>query len=609
MRNTRPRLIALAAASAACGDAVHGSGLTSSASTGSSATTSITSADATALDVTTSTSTSTSTGPDLTGSSGAETTTGDATTGDPGPLRAHDLDEDGAPDTDLAIVACAQDPAWTCLDVQSELVPTGQVVLADTAEACTGSLVGPRLRPIGDHDGDGIAEVMAAYCRGVPPALAVVNAKSASLIGEARAPAPQNTAWIELPRDPQGRRHPVLAPTYGDGENPNGNWGYLCAYRPDLAGDPGCGPGFARVTTWTGPGVFREVGGTLQDLDGDGWDDLNILYHRTQYSVSIATLGLLQALEYDVAAATEPNAPKWFHSGRNYGTHAAVTGDDAQLRVVIVGGAPVGSFTDDLCNVSRFLAVLAGAPGQPGTRSLAWSRYFGFSSTIFTTYDPQYANDPLQDVARLADAVDGCIHRFSDSRTRMDGQEVLLVNYFAMDAPVDLCLHEQFQLYIPPTWTQAKADAWYGCFGKNKKSPGTWGMQVVREADGAVLTGSQGTYVWGWSGALRPGPAPLYLVEYLPPVTLWDLSDVAASPLRVQALAGGLWAAGDLFPVPGRPKLAAVAPEGWRGSGSSAPYAELSAVDRDGDGYLEVELEDGTFVGWDDATEAFVVKP
>ena len=449
---------------------------------------------------------------------------------------------------------------------------------------------------------------MAAYCRGVPPALAIVDPAAAAVIAEARAPDPQSSAWIELLRDPEGLRHPVLAPTYGDGENPMGNWGYLCAFRPDLAGDPGCGPGFSRVDTWVGPGVFREVGGTTQDLDGDGWEDLNIIYHRAQYSVSIAALGLLQSVEYDVAAATEPGSPKWFHSGRNYGTHAAVTAG-GQQRLVIVGGAPVGSFTDDLCNVSRFVAVLAGPPAQPGARALAWSRYFSFSSTIFKTYDPQYANDPAQDVARLADAVDGCIHRFSDSRTVMDGQDVLLVNYFAMDAPVDLCLWEQFQLYIPPTWTQAKADAWYGCFAKNRKAPGKWGMQVMRESDGAVLTGSQTTYVWGWDGALGPGGETLYLVEYLPPVTLWDLSDAPAGQLQVQVLAGGLWSPRGVFPVAGRPKVAAVPPEGWRGSGSSAPYAELSVEDRDGDGLVEVMLEDGTFVGWDEGSQSFVVKP
>jgi hypothetical protein len=352
--------------------------------------------------------------------------------------------------------------------------------------------------------------------------------------------------------------------------------------------------------------VFREAGGTVHDIDGDGWDDIHLVYHRRIHSLSGATHGVLTDFEYDVAAASEPGSPKWFHSGRNYGTHAAVTGGDAHQRLVIVGGTPVGSFDDDLCNVSRFLAVLDQQPDQPGTRALAWATYFGFSSTIFTTYSPQYVDDPMQDVARLADAVDGCIHRFSDSRTVMDGKEALLINYFAMDAPVDLCLKEQYALYQPPTWTDEKADAWYACFAKNRESVGVWGMQVVDERTGAGLTGGQTVYVWGWSDALAPGGEVLYLVESLPPKTLWDLSDVSPGNLQVLALVNGLFAARGAFPVAGRPKLDLRAPQGPRGAGSYTSFAELTLHPHpDGAG---VELTDGTIVGWDPATAAYVVR-
>lgn len=551
---------------------------------------------------TTSATSSTSATGEATGETGAETT------GAPPPGRAYDLDDDGANDTDLAIAPCSQDAQWTCLVVQSEIVAGGEVVLAGAPDACTGQLAGARLRLVGDHGGDGLSEVMAGFCAGDRPSVAVVDVALSQVVGSAIAPPPHTNAWVEAAADPQGRLHPLLAPSYGDGGDPNATWGYLCAYRPELPGDMSCGTGFSKVALWSGAGVFREVGGTLQDVDGDGWQDINVIYHRAQLTVSIATLATLQLLEYDVAAATEPGAPQWFHSGRNYGTHAAVVGGDGRPRLVIVGGTPVGAFTDDLCNVSRFVAVLAGEPGQPATRTLAWSQYFGFSSTIFKTYDPQYAGDPMQDVARLADAVDGCIHRFADSRTRIDGQAAIVVNYFAMQAPVDLCLDEQFQLYIPPTWTQEKADAWYGCFAKNRKAPGVWGMQAVREVDGAGITGSQGTYVWGWSTTLRTGGEPLYLVESLPGTTLWDLSDRAPSPLQVLALVDGLWAPRGVFPVAGRPKIALVAAEGARGVGSYTSFAELTAEDRDGDGLDEVALAGGAWIGWDAQAQAFAVK-
>lgn len=536
--------------------------------------------------------------------------TGDPTTGDPGPVRAYDLDADGVPDTDLSLGPCPAAPTSTCLLVASDIVATTEVLVSPTLDQCDATYLGRDIVVLGEFAGTPIHEVSLGHCRfdGAegPPALAVVDVDAAAVIARADAPLVQDYAWSDRVRDPEGRLRPFLAPSYGDGENPLGNWGYLCMFVPGDPGSPGCGPGFVAIPTPTGAGVFREAGGTVQDLDGDLWDDINLIYHRRIYTVSPKTLGVIADDEYDVAATSEPNSPKWFHSGRNYGTHRAVTGDDAHQRLVIVGGTPVGSFTDDLCNVSRFLAVLDQQPDSPASRALAWATYFSFSSTIFTTYSPQYVDDPMQDVARLADAVDGCIHRFSDSRTVMDSQQVLLINYFAMDAPVDLCLKEQYALYQPPTWTDEKADAWYTCFAKNKKSPGTWGMQVVDEKTGTGLTGSQTTYVWGWSSALGPADEVLYLVEYLPPKTLWDLSDVQPTALQVQALAGGLWQPRGVFPVAGRPKLDLVAPQGPRGAGSYTPYAELTLhAHPDGPG---VELEDGTIVGWDPASMAYVVR-
>lgn len=569
---------------------------TSSSSTSSSSATSSSSSSAT------------STAPPT---SGPETTTTDATTGEPPPARAHDLDADGLADTDLSVGPCPVDPAHTCLLVASDVTATAEVLLDPTLDQCDATHLGRGITVLGDSAGGPLAEVSVGFCRfdGLegPPALAVVDVEAGQVVARADAPPAQDYAWTDHVRGPDGRLRPFLAPSYGDGENPLGDWGTLCLYVPGDPGSPACGPGFVAAPTPTGAGVFREAGGTVHDLDGDLHDDIHLIYHRRIYSLSSATLAVLADVAYDVAATTEPNSPKWFHSGRNYGTHAAVTAGDAHQRLVIVGGTPVGSFTDDLCNVSRFLAVLDQQPNQPATRALAWATYFGFSSTIFTTYDPQYTPDPMQDVARLADAVDGCIHRFADSRTTMDGQDVLLVDYFAMDAPVDLCIDEQWALYQPPTWTDEKADAWYGCFAKNRESIGTWGMQVVDERTGAVLTGSQTTYVWAWSRDLVPDTAePLYLVEYLPPKHRWDLTDVPPSTLQIQALTGGLWQPRGTFPVAGRPKLALLPPSGPRGAGSFTAYAALTLHPHpDGPG---VELEDGTIVGWDPDAAAFVVR-
>jgi hypothetical protein len=52
--------------------------------------------------------------------------------------------------------------------------------------------------------------------------------------------------------------------------------------------------------------VFREAGGTVQDVDGDGWEDVTLIYHAMVHTVSInPTLPsnrVLATTAYDLAA-------------------------------------------------------------------------------------------------------------------------------------------------------------------------------------------------------------------------------------------------------------------------------------------------------------------
>src|SRR5205814_4282462 len=98
---------------------------------------------------------------------------------------------------------------------------------------------------------------------------------------------------------------------------------------------------------------------------------VTVVFHRQVLALSGQNGAQIDALTYDVAESTEPSSPKWFHSGRNYGTHSAYGSSSGALRTVEVGGTPVGSFTDYNCNVSRFVAVLESTPGAPTTRRLA----------------------------------------------------------------------------------------------------------------------------------------------------------------------------------------------------------------------------------------------
>ena len=85
---------------------------------------------------------------------------------------------------------------------------------------------------------------------------------------------------------------------------------------------------------------------------------------------------------------------------------------------------------------------------------MKWSRYYGFNSATFSEINPAYAEDPRVKVSRPADYQNGCLHSFSDSRSVMDRQPVIILNYFRQYAPVKTCLKEQYQLYLPPTWTR-----------------------------------------------------------------------------------------------------------------------------------------------------------
>ncbi len=532
--------------------------------------------------------------------------------------RTFDLDRDGSPETDLHVAVCPADAARLCVIAVTDArtwaiaLPTGATI------AGTSLVTGPALRAIGDHLGAAHSEVSVLFRIAASghdrPALAIVDVQGETLGPWVAAPDIAGFAdnyplasFTDFVRAPDGRLHPFLAPGYGDSDRIA--WGWACGFHAGATGGTHCPAGFLESST-VPPGVtgwFREVGGYMQDLDADGWEDINLIYHQRIVSFSGQTGAHLVTTTYDVAAADEPSSPPLFHSGRNYGTHASFTGADGRLRNVIVGGSPVGSFADYNCNVSRFVAVLESTAGSPASRVMRWSDYFGFASSIFVHYDAAYESNPASDLARLGDFENGCIHRFGDSRTTIDGQDAVMFDYFAADAPVDPCLVEQYRLYVGP-YDMAEWDAWYACFGRNIAQTGIWGMQARRVSDGSSITGSQGTYVWAQTDRMLPSGEIVYLVESVPMHSRFDLAGVAPTRLAVSALVSGLWAARGTFPVAGRPRIASIPAEGPTGVGSFTPLAVLTTDDRDHDGLADVQLDDGTWIGWNATTRAFVVK-
>jgi hypothetical protein len=373
-----------------------------------------------------------------------------------------------------------------------------------------------------------------------------------------------NPAVIGFPKDPNGRRFPFLAPGYGDMNiGPGQVWGFLCVFSASSPGDPNyCGKGFMPIMLGIpGEKWFLESGFLLSDANGDGWEDLTLPYHGAVQTISLRD-GAVVTTQFNPSGQSMPSANN-VHSGRLYGTHSAVTGIDGMRRHVIVAGEGVGTFSDPYCSVSRFTAVLENPPGTIAQRTLKWSVYTSFllysfacfySGTPCTVCDAQ---NPLcyfdsstgtyrPQVSRDADMQNGCIHRFRDGVSRMDGKDVVIFNQFDADPYAYKCSDEQYAVYTS-NWDPNVYNRFVLCLGRVRDAArGRWRMITKNMATGAGLTGSMNTYVWGMSTDLVPSPEPVYFVELLPTnqkVAFWHTLDgsFAKQPLYAFSLVKALW--------------------------------------------------------------------
>ncbi len=366
-------------------------------------------------------------------------------------------------------------------------------------------------RSIGDYTGDGREEAYFLYCNqsGVRT-MFIVDFATQSIIG-------QNTVssefaafpvFVESVKDPQGRLHPYMANGYGD----TGAWGYLCVYQPG-ASPNGCGAGFVRISTKPTKlplhesNIFREVGGFAQDIDHDGWEDINLMYHFGIITVSVPAQIIINETYYDVALPDEPNSPKWFHSGRNYGLHQSFSYNNTDYNLII-GGISVGTYhsdpamgvSDAMCNVSRFVSLLG---GNSSSRSLLWSDYLGFHSNIFRSVEEGT-------VDRLGDFQNGCIHYFNKQIFDIGGKKLIAYNIFGEAAQIDQCIPEQKGFY------EGNPTPWYTCMVKNMKSTGRWTLVVKDLLTGVDVARFPNYYVLGWSDQLIAGKNTAFAAMKLP---------------------------------------------------------------------------------------------
>jgi hypothetical protein len=600
------------------------------------------------------------------------------TTNPRAPATAVDLDGDGVAETRVSVSACAGDPNSACLSVEPNGKPPrsirlGNAQVFDDRAHTDQHLRGAPFEPIGNYTG-GPAQELAVLYGEVDGALyhavlAVVDVEQQRVIARVTSPIGIFNAYVDAARSPGGRLVPFLAPSYGaspiaapETGAPAGRWDYLCAFDITAKGDSRCGAGFVTIDLETAPtaenrnGYFREVGGYLQDLDGDGWDDINLIYHSHVRAVSIRKRRVISVVQYDIARdsatinrAANEKYPALFHSGRNFGTHSAVRTSSGNARTIIVAGAPVdalgrsmpgnppvpGDFHDLYCNVSRFVAVIESERDQPATRKLAWARYFGFHSSILNV-PPQTKQSvdavmPLLATLRPGDFMNHCIHRFSDSRVRVDQHDAVGVDIFEAANPKVACQAEQSQLYTdgwsagfarPPKvadadakpWSPVKSRAWNECLRETVHALGRWSFETYDETTGKPLRTLRDSYVWGWSDKVLPmGTA--FIVEPLPPRSLFDFTwdfdrnaPKSSSGMLVQTLGRGGWTT--LFHTPAgvRPAIQHVQPRGARGSGDYTFFTELVTKDIDHDGLLEIQFRDGSWFGYDARTRTFACK-
>ncbi len=225
---------------------------------------------------------------------------------------AFDVDGSGAPDADLELSHCKQKPSAVCLELshckqkpsavclelQSAKFGTKEFFLTDNAKVAA-----IHIGLIGRQFDDGpLAAAFVYWLTG-----ADASGASGPLVGLSvfDLNGPGQKAWVAPPRAnsaqhfegysvndtyfavlaaPGGKRYPFLAPGQRYLNLPH--WDFLCLFDPTKIAqpDPACGTGFRKVSaTFANADKlsgFRHNGGWLEDVDGDGWQDINLPFLR-----------------------------------------------------------------------------------------------------------------------------------------------------------------------------------------------------------------------------------------------------------------------------------------------------------------------------------------
>jgi hypothetical protein len=540
---------------------------------------------------------------------------------------AFDVDGSGAPDANLELAHCQKKPAAVCLELKSAKLGAKEFFLTDSAMA-----VAIHIGLIGRQFEDGrLAAAFVYWLTGADASGASGPLVSLSVFD---LNGPGQKAWVAPPRAnsaqhfkgyavndtyfavlaaPDGKRYPFLAPGQRYLNLPH--WDFLCLFDPTKIAhpDPACGTGFRKVSA-TFPGAdkisgFRHNGGWLEDVDGDGWQDINLPFLRYILVISGRTGDQLARLHPEIAKRAIHGAPVEFDSGRFYGSFTPFTASDGKRDVLIASANPVGTFDDIYCNVARYYAVLeTKTPNQSRTRELRWADYISFVKNFFS-------GAAAQTIVRSGDGIDKCVHRISDSVFQAKDKWFSLYNEFVSDPVVDprTCLTEQraeWLAHFPPD----KMKAWTDC-AKASFAPATgdWRVQMLDLANGRRVAEWPNGYVWGRLRNFVPGYPETFVLEVMDQRVRFDQKGYSPKALWVIAVNPNFtWQRLGELPVAVRPRIVVPAPDplpyegttgsSWRGIWEIATRANA-------DGSTDIELQNGRWVGYSPQTRNFVLKP
>jgi len=426
--------------------------------------------------------------------------------------------------------------------------------------------------------------------------------------------------YFGIVRGPQGKQYPFLAPGQRHLNEPF--WTYLCIFDPTAISslNPSCGRGFKPYSA-TFPNAerlagFRHNGGWIQDTNNDGWDDINLPFLHGYILVIEGRTGAHIALNHIEPAKPDPyyKIRPVFDSGRLYGSYTPFTSVEGKQDVLIAAGNPVGTFDDVDCNVSRYFAVLeTEVPNDPQSRRLKWSDYISFMKTVFQNPPPPTMAEAR--IGRPGDFINKCVHRVSDSVFYAGQRPITIYNYFVV---TPLISHEPCQQLNLKSWEEhfpvKLQKEWRTCADNAGLSmTGIWSAQALDLENGRGINQWPNAYFWDRVYNFVPGQREVFLVEPMPNPVRFDQKGYSPQPLMVAGIdANFRWQRFGSFPVAGRPHMTPSTPY-WIpiGIGVGASWRGVwSAVTRPRpDGLVDIQLQDGRWIGYSSTQHTFVVQP